>query len=723
MRKVEIRSSVCPHDCPSVCALEVEVQSNGSIGRVRGAKAHPYTLGVICEKVARYAERLHHPARLRQPLKRKGEKGGGEWQVLSWNDALDEVAEAFLKAEAQFGAESVWPYHYAGTMGLVQRDGINRLRHVKRYSRQHSTICTGLSFSGWLAGAGALWGVDCRELPTSDLIVVWGGNPVNTQVNMMTQIALARKRRGAKLAVVDVYRTGTMQQADWPVLIRPGTDGALACGLMHVLFRDGLADWHYLERYTDAPRELEAHLRTRTPEWASAITGVPAEEIEGFAREIGTTKRTYFRLGFGFTRSRNGAANMHAVLSIPAVTGAWAHEGGGALHSNSGLYGIDTTLIEGLDCVDGATRVLDQSRIGPVLNDDTEALGEGPPVMALLIQNTNPVSVAPAQAEVRRGFYRNGLFACVHEQFMTETAQLADIVLPATMFLEHDDIYKSSAHTHLMYGPRLLDPPGACRSNHDLLCGLAKRLGAEHAGFSMTALEIIDATMAASGKGSLSVLEKQRWLDCALPFEESHFLNGFGHADKKFHFRADWNGELAAKQGKLPAGYEVLAAGMPELPDHWRVTEEADAEHPFRLVTSPARTFLNSTFTETPGSQARERKPELLMHSEDAELHGFSCGQLVKAGNRQGAVLLHIRLFDGVRRGTVIAEGIWPNAKHRSGAGINTLTSAAAVPPFGGVAFHDTRICVTAVAPGIELQAGERVQPEARGRSADPEHM
>jgi anaerobic selenocysteine-containing dehydrogenase len=698
MPKAPVKSSACPHDCPSVCALEVEVLNSGRIGRIRGAKDHPYTLGVICEKVARYAERLHHPERLLHPLKRKGDKGGGEWQVLSWDDALDEVAAAFIGAEKQFGPEAVWPYHYAGTMGLVQRDGINRLRHVKRYSRQHSTICVGSSFAGWLAGAGALWGTDPREMRKSDLIVVWGGNPVNTQVNVMAQAALARKERGAMLAAVDVYRTGTMQQADIPVLIKPGTDGALACGIMHVLFRDGFADWDYLNRYTDAPRDLEAHLRDKTPEWASTITGLPMAQIEAFARAIGAAKRTYFRLGYGFTRSRNGAANMHAVASIPAVTGAWAHEGGGALHSNSGLYGISTALIEGLDCLDHTTRVLDQSRIGPILTGAPEDLGEGPPVAALLIQNTNPAAVAPAQGQVRAGFLREDLFVCVHEQFMTETAQLADIVLPATMFLEHDDIYKASGHTHLMYGLKLLDAPGECRSNHDLLCALAKWLGAEHAGFAMTAREIIDATLQASGKGTLAGLEQNRWRDCALPFERAHFLSGFGHEDGKFHFKADWAGAFAANRHSLPPGYKTLAAGMPELPDHWAVIEESDAGHPFRLVTAPARTFLNSTFTETPGSRTREKRPELLMHPEDAEAHGLDCGQLVKAGNRQGTVLLHVRLFDGILRGTVIAEGIWPGTKHRGGAGINTLTSAAAVAPTGGAAFHDTRIWIKACA-------------------------
>jgi anaerobic selenocysteine-containing dehydrogenase len=685
--------SACPHDCPSVCALDVEISEGKLTGRVRGVKDHPYTLGVICEKVARYSERINHPGRQLKPLKRKGRKGSGEWQELSWPDALDEVADALLRAEERNGPGTVWPYYYAGTMGLVQRDGINRLRHAKRYSRQHLTICTSLSWGGYVAGTGAIRGVDSREMAKSDLIVIWGGNPVNTQVNVMTHAALARKHRGARLAVVDVYNTGTMQQADIPVLIRPGTDGALACAVMHVLFRDGLADWDYLEHYTDAPHELEAHLRVKTPEWGAAITGFPAAKIEEFARLIGETKRAFFRLGYGFARSRNGAVNMHAASCIPAVTGAWRYEGGGALHANSGLYGLDMTLIEGLDCVDTATRILDQSRIGPVLAGNKQDLGDGPPVTALFVQNTNPVNVAPDQSKVRQGFLRDDLFTCVHEQFMTPTAELADIVLPATMFLEHDDIYKASGHTFLMFGPKHLDPPGACRSNHWVLCELAARLGAHHAAFEMTERQIIDETLRMSGKGGLAGLELEGWLDCALPFERAHFLDGFGHPDGKFRFRPDWLDKRSPGSAP-PPHYSALAKSMPPLPDHWPVTDGEDANHPFRLVAAPARTFLNSTFTETPGSAAREGRPEICLHPLDIAAEGLREGQLVTAGNERGAVRLHLRAADGILRGVAVAEGIWPNAKHSGGAGINVLTSAEAAAPFGGAVFHDTHIWI-----------------------------
>src|SRR5690348_2322434 len=386
---ISIGHSACPHDCPSTCALDVELLDARTIGRVRGSKENDYTAGVICAKVARYAERQHHPERLMHPLRRVGAKGTGAFQRVSWDDALDLVAEAFIKAEQRHGAQSVWPYYYAGTMGLVMRDGINRLRHVKKYSGYHSTICVNPSYSGFAAGVGRIAGPDPREMARSDLVVIWGTNPVNTQVNVMTHATRARKERGAKIAAVDVYMNGTMQQADLPVLVKPGTDAALACAVMHCLFRDGKADWDYLDTYTDAPRELEAHLKSRDPVWASAITGTPVETIEAFAKLIGERKRAFFRLGYGFSRSRNGAANMHAASCIPAVTGAWQLEGGGAFHISADIFKLDKTLIEGLDVWDRSIRMLDQSRIGAILCGEPDVLFGGGPVTALIVQNTN----------------------------------------------------------------------------------------------------------------------------------------------------------------------------------------------------------------------------------------------------------------------------------------------------------------------------------------------
>src|SRR5437667_206440 len=565
--------SACPHDCPSTCALEVEVLDERTIGRVRGAEDNDYTLGVICAKVARYAERVHHPDRLLRPLRRTGPKGSGDFAEISWDDALDLVAENFAEAERRHGAEAVWPYYYAGTMGLVMRDGINRLRHVKKYSGFYSTICNTPARVGFLAGTGRLAGPDPREMAKSDLVVIWGTNAVNTQVNVMTHATRARKERGAKIVAVDVYRNGTMQQADLAVLIRPGTDAALACAVMHCLFRDGKADRDYLARYTDVPAELEAHVRSRSPQWAAAITGCDVATIEAFAALIGERKRAYFRLGYGFSRSRNGAVNMHAASCIPAVTGAWLHEGGG--------------------------------------------------------------------------------------------------------------------HQYIQLGPKLVEPPGECRSNHEVVCALARRLDAHHPGFEMSARELIDWTLRRSGWGGIEELEAKRWIDCQPDFATAHYVDGFAWSDGKFRFKPDWP--------NVPHRHPWEAGPveqMPRLPDHWQIIEEADANHPFRLATSPARQFLNSTFTETPTSRARERRPEVMIHPDDAAPLGIADGGKVVLGNERGEVRLHARLFDGVRRGVLIAESIFPNAAFEDGRGINTLTGADAIAPFGGAAFHDNKVWV-----------------------------
>ncbi len=676
----EYLSSACPHDCPSTCALEVERLDAHTIGKVRGAADNDYTLGVICDKVSRYRERVHHPDRLSHPLRRVGPKGSGEFKPVSWDDALDEVADAFKRATAEHGAEAVWPYHYAGTMGLVQRDGIHRLRHAMGYSGLYETICVTLARTGWLAGTGALWGTDARDMAQSDLIVIWGTNPVSTQVNVMIHVTRARKERGAKIVTIDPYRTGTAKSSDIHLALRSGTDGALAAGVMHVLLAEGFADRDYMARYTDDPDRLEQHLKGRIPAWAAEITGLAEAEIVSFARLYGETKRSYIRVGYGFSRSRNGATNVHAVSCLPAVTGAWQHPGGGALYVHADLYDIDQTVIKGLDAVDPAVRILDLSRIGDVLTGDEDALLGGPPVTAMLIQNQNPAMVAPETLKVLKGLKRDDLFLCVHEQFMTETAELADIVLPATMFLEHDDMYKGGGHTYLQITRKIIELYGQCRSNHDVICALAERLGADHPGFIMTPWELMDQSLKASGLPGVEAAHKARWLDCAKPADELNFINGFGHADGRFRFAPDW------------AALGPAHADMPALPDHMETIEAATPDHPYRMVTAPARRFLNSSFTETETSRKKEGRPTILIHPDDCRNIGLVDGDRVRIGNQRGDVVVHARPFDGLQQGVVVVEGIWPNKAFIEGVGINALTGADPAPPAGGAAFHDTAV-------------------------------
>ncbi len=677
-------SSVCPHDCPSTCALEVERLDDFTIGKVRGAKDNDYTQGVICAKVSQYRERVHHPDRLSQPLKRIGAKGAGKFVPISWNDALDEIVERFQDVTKEYGAEAVWPYYFAGTMGLVQRDGINRLRNVFGYSRQDMTICTSLAWTGWVAGTGSMWGTNPKEIAHSDLIIVWGGNPVSTQVNVMTHIAKARKTRGAKLIVIDPYRTPTAEAADVHLTIQPGTDGALACAVMNVLFAEGYADEEYLAKYTDKPEALRQHLSSKTPAWASQITGISEQDIFDLARAYGQTKNAYIRVGYGFSRSRNGSASLHAVSCLPAVTGAWQHKGGGAMHSNSGMYNVDQTKIMASDLEDTSIRALDMSRIGAVLTNEEKDLFGGPPVKAMLMQNINPAEVAPDTNKVLKGLAREDLFTVVHEQFMTATAKYADIVLPATMFLEHDDLYRGGGHMYLQVGRKVIEPFAECRSNHDVLCAIGQRLSSEHPAFHMSAWELMNQTLADSGMPTAEAISEMRWLDCSKSFEDANYLNGFSHPDGKFRFSPDW-----AVYG---SDHEI----MPKLPDHQGTIDKTSDAYPFRLVTAPARRFLNTSFTEMPSSIHKEERPRALVHPDVCSRLGLGEGDRVRLGNERGSVVVHLRPFDGLQKDVIIVEGIWPNHAFEEGVGINALTSADRGAPAGGAVFHDTAIWMKA---------------------------
>jgi anaerobic selenocysteine-containing dehydrogenase len=559
-------------------------------------------------------------------------------------------------------------------------------------------VCTNMAWSGYAMGAGAIRGVDPREMAKSDCVVIWGTNAVSTQVNVMTHAMKARKERGAKIVAIDIYDSPTLKQADLPLILKPGSDGALACAVMHCLFRDGRADWDYLERFTDDPHGLEAHLKSRTPHWASAITGLSIQEIEAFAQLVGTTPKTFFRLGYGFTRQRNGIINMHAALCIPAVTGAWKHEGGGAFHNNAAIWHLNKDHLQGASMADDKRRWLDQGRIGRVLTGDVDALNGGPPVTALFVQNTNPANIAPEQRLVMQGLMRDDLFTVVHEQFMTDTARLADVVLPATTFLEHDDIYRGGGHQHLLFGPKLIEAPGEARENLYVVEELAKRLGvADRIGFGHSAQEHVDIILRDSRHAPLADWEGPNWTDVQPSFEESHFLNGFGHPDGKFRFKPDWLGTPAPDRPVERIGMLGPVHLLPVFPDHVDLNEAADAAHPFKLATSPARNFLNSTFAETPTSAKNERRPELMIHPDDAARLSIENGQRVEIGNHRAEIVLLANVTADAKRGTLIAEGLWPNHAHERGEGINALVGADSCAPYGGVAYHDTKVWLKAL--------------------------
>ena len=511
---------------------------------------------------------------------------------------------------------------------------------------------------------------------------MWGGNPASTQVNFMKHVQNARKKNNAFLIVIDPYLTKTAKIADLHIKLRPGTDGALACGIMKHLIENKKIDEKYLEKYAKGFSKLKTHLLKKDKNWASNISGVTYEKIITLSNLLSKTKKVFFRLGYGFTRQRNGSFNMHAVICIPTLLGAWKELGGGAFYNNGGIYNINKNLIEGLNFKNENIRMLDQSRIGPILNGNKSALKNGVAVKALFIQNTNPLVVAPETVLVRKGFQRKDLFVCVHEQFLTETAKYADILLPATSFVEHNDIYIAGGHQHLTYGPKIIKELGECWSNNRLINELSKKMGSVKKEFSFSEEEFIDKTLKLSNLGSLKELKIKKFIDLQPEFNTSHFINGFGHKDKKFHLAAEWkiNNKTFNKQF--------------ELPDHYDLIEKSSKKFPFKLVTAPAHNFLNSSFTETNASKSIEKKPKIKIHSKDMEKLNIKNNEIIEIGNNRAKLKIHTEAFDGILPGVVIVEGVWPNECFIEGLGINSLIGADSPEPFGGAVFHDSAIWI-----------------------------
>ncbi len=462
---------VCPHDCPDTCVATVEVE-NGRAVKIGGDPDHPFTAGFLCAKVNHYLDRVYSPDRILHPLKRIGRKGEGRFEQISWDEALDTVASNFRRVSQSHGPQSILPYSYAGNSGLIHYGSLDRrFFGAIGASQLARTICASAGSDGYRTVMGATVGFDPEKVENAKLIIAWGANIISSNVHFWPFVEQAKKK-GARLIVIDPYRSRTALKADWHIAPLPGTDGALAFAVMHVLFRDGLIDDDYVAKYTLGVSGLKERAQEWTPERAAAETGLPAETIEKLAREYGTTRPSAIRINYGLNRAAGGANTVRIITCLPSLTGDWRHVGGGIQLSSSGTYPIDNHALTRPDMVPEGTRTINMSSLGEALDPKLE-----PPVKALYVYNSNPAAIAPDQNDVRRGLAREDLFVAVHELFRTDTVDWADIVLPATTVLEHTDIFKSYGHLHLAINRPAIEPLGECRSNTQVFRQLAERMG------------------------------------------------------------------------------------------------------------------------------------------------------------------------------------------------------------------------------------------------------
>ncbi len=672
--------SVCPHDCPSACALVVRVEG-GRLAGVAGDPAHPFTRGLICGKVRAYAERLHSPLRVLHPLRRVGPKGAGRFAPIGWDEAIGEIAERWRRIVVADGAEAILPFSYAGTMGQVQYYAGHPLFHALGASRLDRTICVSTAYAGWRATVGAVTGNDSEQMVGADLVVLWGINAAYSSINVMTLVKQAR-RRGAHVVAIDPYRTPTAAEADEHLPVRPGTDTALVLAVMHVLIEEGRVDRAYVARATLGYERLAEHVRAWPPERAASIVGLPAGTIRAFARRYGAGPASFLRVGIGLSRHDNGGMACRAIACLPALTGAYAHPHGGALLSSSAAFGLDTAVLERPDLLpQPAPRVINMIRLGRVLTDPDLR----PPVRALYVYNSNPAAVCPDQTLVLRGLAREDLFTVVHEQVLTDTARWADLVLPATMAMEHEDLYRSYGHFHLQLALPVLPPPGQAKSNWEVFGLLARALGVAGDHYRRTPADLIRAALA-GGDDSVRGITYERLraegsvrLDLPRPYLP--FAHGAPTPSGKVEF---WSERLAAR-------------GLPPLPTYVPLAEgpenaELARRYPLQCIVPPNRFFLNSSFSQSERLRARQGTPTVLLAPEDAAARGIRDGDAVRVASARGEARFTARVTDATRPGVVVIEGIWWHRFLPGGRGVNVLTSDRLTDMGGGPAFHSNLV-------------------------------
>ncbi|HEX3177669.1 MAG TPA: molybdopterin oxidoreductase family protein [Methylomirabilota bacterium] len=675
--------SVCPHDCPSCCSLDVTV-TDGRIAAVTGTAGHPFTQGVICGKVREYAERVHSPLRVLTPLRRSGPKGAGRFVPVTWEAAVADIAARWRAIVAEHGGEAILPYSYAGSMGQVQFWAGHPLFHALGASRLDRTICVTTAYAGWRATVGQVTGNDSEQMVGADLVVLWGVNAAYSTINVMTLVKQARAR-GAYVVVIDPYRTATALQADEHLMVRPGTDGALALAVMHVLVTEGLIDRDYVERATLGFADLAEHVKGYAPEQVAGVTGLPAETIVRFARRYGGTRAAFIRVGIGLSRHDNGGMTCRTVACLPALTGAYAHPHGGALLSSGGAFELDLTAFERPDLMPAPTRVINMIKLGRALTDAALA----PPVKALYVYSSNPAAVCPQQELVLRGLAREDLFTVVHEQVLTDTTHYADYVLPATTSMEHLDVYRSFGQFYLQLAEPVIAPVGEARSNWDVCGALAKALDLTQAAthYARGPEAAVRTALANGGPSVRPVtwerLRAEKSVRLALPRPYLPFANGAPTPSGKVEF----------------VSADLARQGLPALPTWTPLAEGPQrgdvARYPLQCIVPPNRFFLNSSFSQSERLRRRQGTPTVMLAADDAAARGIADGDTVAVESARGAARFTARVTDATRPGVVVVEGIWWHRFHPGGRGVNVLTDDRTADMGGGPTFHSNLVEVS----------------------------
>jgi anaerobic selenocysteine-containing dehydrogenase len=671
--------AACPHDCPDTCALQVTVE-NGRAIKVEGAPDHPTTRGVLCTKVARYLERTYSSERVLHPLRRVGSKGSGRFERISWDEALDTIATRFKSiAASPDGPQAILPYSYAGTMGLLQYGSMDRrFFHRLGASLLDRTICATAGKAGYMATIGASIGTDLEEFENAKLILIWGSNPIVSNLHLWSRVQEA-KRRGAKLIAIDPYRSLTAEKCHVHIAPLPGTDAALALGMMHVLIAEDLLDHDYIARYTLGFDALKERVREYPPEHVARITGLTAPEIVTLARDYGAIRPAVIRLNYGMQRHAGGGMAIRTVACLPALVGAWRDPAGGALLSSSGTYPVNTKALERPDLIWNDPRTINMSTIGDALLD-----AKDPPIRAIYVYNSNPVAVAPESSRVTAGFAREDLFCVVHDVFLTDTADHADIVLPATTQLEHLDVHSSYGHLYVLANNPAIAPLGEAKPNTEVFRLLAARMG-----FEEPCLRESDEDMARNA--FVADHPRAQGVDW-----ETVKAAGWQRLNVPSPFAPFAHGGFPTPSGKCEFYSESLRCqGVDPLPTYTPPRESVASNpalarrFPLAIISPPARHALNSTFANLPVFIEHEKTPWLDIHPGDALPRGIKTGDTVRVFNDRGSLTLTARVSDKPRLGVVVALSIWWRKLSPDGNNANALTGQGLTDLGRAATFYD----------------------------------